>query len=157
MSAITKNTGSAAIECDCPTCHAEVLGMTPEAAAAEAEADGWQADPDGSHLCPDCAVGNCPGEAAAIARYGVSRATVIATRAVSKGDEVRDQNGQVIGRFAQPALAGQPVDVDFVLPRPGKAGSRQSCMAGRPRTTGLVIERANGPEPSCGRSGGSAN
>ena len=130
MSLVEKE-GSAAVRCDCLTCHAEVLARTPERAKKTAIEDGWKAEENGSHLCPDCQIGRCPGEAAAIGRFGTSRATVLVPEAVRAGDEIKDFDGRVLGVFANDAKAGEAAEIDFVVPVGTKDRNSKSCFAGR--------------------------
>jgi len=131
MSLIIKE-GSAAIRCDCLTCHAEILARTSEQAIEQARDDGWN-EAEGAHLCPDCVAGNCPGEAAAIGRFGFSRVRFQTPKAVNKDEEILDLAGSVVGRFVSDANIGEFAEIDFVAAPPDKLvipGAR-SCLASR--------------------------
>lgn len=125
--------GSAAVVCDCATCHMEVLARTEQHALATAKTRSWRRQPDGGHLCPDCQRGRCPGRAAALGRAGATEATALVDRPVKKGDPVRTPDGRVVGKFTADAPAGTPVGVDFVVPPPSKQaqGGARSCLEGR--------------------------
>ena len=59
--------GSHAIRCDCPNCHAELIRRTREQVQEEASLCGWKFDVvNDRHLCLDCQQGRCPGDAVEI-------------------------------------------------------------------------------------------
>lgn len=131
MSLIIKE-GSAAIRCDCLTCHAEILARTSEQAIEQARIEGWN-EADSAHLCPDCVAGNCPGEVAAIGRFGLSRVRFQTPKAVTKGEEVLDLSGKAVGHFVSDAKVGEFAEIDFIVAPPDKLvipGAR-SCLASR--------------------------
>jgi hypothetical protein len=140
MSLIQKP-GSAAVECDCPTCHMELLARTKEQAAQRAEEEGWKSLPEGGHLCSDCQAGDCPGAAAAEARYGATSVQVVLARDVAEGEPVYDPTGRVVGRFSAAGKAGTIGEINFVLPPDGKQAvpGVRSCLAGRPRQAGTDV------------------
>lgn len=142
--------GSAAVVCDCATCHMEVLDRLEERALATAVRSGWRQQPDGGHLCPDCQRGRCPGEAAALGRVGTTGEAVVPPAPVKKGEPVVAPDGTVIGRWAADAPAGTPARIDCVVPPAGKqvGGGARSCLQGRtaPRVDDMArrLERGGG-------------
>ena len=155
MSLIIKE-GSAAIRCDCLTCHAEILARASEQAIEQARDDGWN-EAEGAHLCPDCVAGNCPGEAAAIGRFGLSRVRFQTPKAVSKGEAVLDLRGKEVGHFVSDANVGEFAEIDFVAAPPDKLvipGAR-SCLASHSMHAAQSISfPANGWGTGAGEHGG---
>ena len=134
MSYEERDNGTHAIVCDTDGCHIELLAPTKDDVFGDANLAGWispgKDDNDTEmHICGHCARGTHPGSAILKRMMGGDTLEVEAPCGVSKGDEVRDDDGNLIGHYQADAQQGEQVDVKVQFPEPEKPTSASAGFA----------------------------
>ena len=118
-----RESGSHVMTCDTPGCHVEMVSPGREELNEDLALAGWVAAGKDQHgnvvfQCPECGRGQHPGAAVMKRMLGGDEATIEAPCNVRQGDEVHDDQGNLVGHYMHDADQGDAVKVKVKFPEP---------------------------------------
>lgn len=122
MSYQERDNGTHAMMCDTDSCHADLIAPTKDDAYNDANLAGWVSSGTDSntgaelHVCSHCSRGVHPGAALLKRMLGGDTVKVKAPCGVNKGDEVRDDDDNLVGHYEADAQQGETVEVKVKFP-----------------------------------------